>query len=266
MRAAALPILLATLGCRAPEPAPDDLDGLFHYYWDHYQDGDARDLADALAALDAAIPHDALPLRGAQTRLTSGQLATVGLEGIADPSRANGFFVITEMTCTLDELEEIFIALDQDVLHPNTYDAYERVYTSDLDPYLAREVEHLTWLTTLDASPAGFAYTERLSGGVRWVPGRDATGPESATLVGRTWLLEPATEDEPDQSFDQDYQLDVYYERAPGEVVHVYGIWREITIKVLGATQTQDDNALIQVTLSESEKWDKRVAEDLCGR
>ena len=40
--------------------------------------------------------------------------------------------------------------------------------------------------------------------------------------------------------FDQDYQLEVYYERAPGELIHVYPLWREIALPSLGLSTDND--------------------------
>jgi len=257
-RRPALILLTALAACRAPAPAPQDLDGLLHFYWDGFDGAETRDVAAALASLDEAVPHGDLAFRGAQTRLVPAQVAPLGVAHADQVGSANGFFIITEMACTLDELDQLFIATDQDELHPGSYDGYSRTYLSDLAAYRDRQVETLDWQTTIDASPAGFAYTSELRGGVRWVPGRDPDGVRGPTLLGRTWLTEPAATDDNRRSFTQDYQLDIYYEREPAQSVHVYAIWRAIDMGTLG---DQDSAALIAVTLSSSAKWDERVEE-----
>jgi len=233
-----------------------------HFLWDHFAEGEDDALAEAVVNLNGALPLDDLPARGAQSRLQPAQLSTVGLEDVNDPSLANGFHVITELACHLDALEAVFIATNQDELHEGSYDGYLRTYTSSVDDYLARQTPHLTWDGEIQASPAGFDYIEHISGGVRRLPTLDSErSPFGDVLLGRTWLLEPATEDSENRSFDQDYQLDIYYEREPGLLVHTYVIWRQVDFGALG---DQDSAALIAVTLSESEKWDKATVE-LCG-
>jgi hypothetical protein len=241
------------------DPAPADLDGLIHFFWDNYRDGENETLAAAVPNLDATIP-DSLPLEGAQTRLTSEQLNSIEVDGPPDPQLANGFFIITELACTLDQLEMINIALNQDEQFPGTYDGYERVYTSDVDAYRTREVQTLTWDVTIEASPAGFQYTERISGGVRRISAERRDPFLGDALVFRTWLTEPATESDDNRSFDQDYQLDIYHEPEPGRLIHTYAIWRKIDMGALG---DQDSAALIAVTLGGAKDWDKDT-EKLC--
>jgi len=253
-----LPLLLAALlvGCSRPDPAPEDVDGVLHFLWDGWDQGDERELAEAITNLDAALTE--LPLRGAQTRLTTSQVQQLEFtHDTPDPSTANGFFVGTSMACTDDQIATVFTAKDQDQQYPDTYDFYERTYTSDDAAWRQGQADRITWDVEIHASPAGFEYVEFISGGARRVP----DGPAGDILLARTWLREPATEEDDNRSFDQDYQLDVYYEREPGSMVHIWALWRQIDMGVLG---DQDSTALIAVTLSEGEKWDERT-EELCA-
>lgn len=258
-----LPLLLTLSACAGVDPAPEDVDGLLHFLWDGWADADDAAMHEAIVNLDGALPIDDLPTRGGQTRLTADQLASLGLEG-NDPSLANGFFVVTELACTVDEVEQIFIALDQPTQYPDAYDDYERVYTSDDAAYRARSTTTLTWDVEIAASPVGFDYIERISGAIRRIgDGEDGTTelPRGEWFAARTWLTEPAEEDDDNRSFEQDYQLDVYYETTPGRTVHVYGIWRQID---LGALGDQDSDAVVSITLNNSESWDRRT-EELCA-
>ena len=258
---ATLPLLLLAVGCSRPDPAPDDLDGVLHFLWSGWEEGSDASLEGGIANLDAALlsleeQGEGLPYKGTQTDLTREEIDTLTFTGgVPDPSLANGFFVGTEMACSAAEIDELFAALDQDELHPGTYDFYERVYTSDPEPYFAREVDRLTWDVEIHASPVGFDYIEFIQGGSRFLEW-DGGG----VVLGRTHLIEPATEDDDNKSFDQDYQLDVYYERAPGELVHLWVIWRQID---LGSYGDQDSTALIAITLGEGEDWDEDT-EALC--
>jgi hypothetical protein len=253
-------VLLSAAACGRVDPAPEDLDGLIHFFWDSYADGENDDLARAIPNLHAAIPAT-LPLEGAQSRLVASQLASIEVAGSPDPQQANGFFIVTELACDLDRLEAINIALNQDEQFPGTYDAYERSYTSDVDAYLARETDRLTWDVTIQASPAGFDYLERISGGVRRISAERRGDLLGDALVFRTWLREPAEESDDNRSFEQDYQLDIYHEPEPRRLIHTYAIWRKIDMGSLG---DQDSAALIAVTLNGAKNWDQDT-EKLCA-
>lgn len=260
-------LLLTFAGCMAacsrPDPAPADLDGVLHFLWDGWDETSEKSMAEAIGNLDAELvaldeAGDGLPYKGAQTRLTTPQIEGLTFTGdTPDPALANGFFVATEMDCSAAEIDEVFSALNQDELHPGTYDLYERTYTSDEAAYRARETDRLTWDVEIHASPAGFDYVEFIKGGTRWIEG----APGGDGIVARTWLIEPATEEDNNRSFDQDYQLDVYYERADGAMVHIWAMWRQIDMGTLG---DQDSAALIAVTLSNGQGWDEDT-EALCA-
>ena len=73
--------------------------------------------------------------------------------------------------------------------------------------------------------------------------------------------MEPATFTSPDSSaqFDQDYQIDLYYERSPGELVHMFAVWRRMSFN----TRSTDDDFFVSTALSSFIDWDVRMAE-LC--
>ena len=49
-----LGVVLAAAGCKAVDPAPEDLDGLFRYYWENWEQGLDEDLAQATINIHAA--------------------------------------------------------------------------------------------------------------------------------------------------------------------------------------------------------------------
>ena len=250
-----LVLVLSTTGCTRPDPAPEDIDGALHFLWDGWDEGEEGSLAEAVGNLDTQLAE--LSFKGAQSRLVTEQIAHLQFSGeVPDPQLTNGMFVATEMGCTYDEIAEVFTAKAQDEQYEGTYDSYERTYTSDDAAWRSGEADRITWDVEIGASPAGFDYVEFISGGARKVEG----GPASDILLARTWLREPATEDDDNRSFDQDYQLDVYWEREDATMVHIWAIWRQIDMGTFG---DQDSTALIAVTLAEGEKWDEETTE-LC--
>ena len=252
-------VVSAAAGCRGVDPAPEDLDGQFHWFWDNAVSADDAPVHDAISAMRAAVELAGTDdvLRGSVTDLQPEQV-----EGYIAPGQsvdeAAGFFLVTHFPCTIAGLEPVLIERDQASQYLDIYDRYERVYTSDADAYLARSVPDLWWDIDLTATLLGATYDEVMSGGVRYLP---ADGDRPPAIVQRTWLLEPADfEDSSSKTFEQDYQLEVYVEVEPGTVMHAYATWREIN---LGLGFTQDDDVVINTTLNNLEDWDERTSE-LC--
>ncbi len=262
-------VLAALTGCgacgTALDPAPAETDGNFRWIWLHYSDATDPEMADAVGKFRLAIGADQIsdPVRGALHRLTPEELAPVQMSG-ADPSKARGFYIATSFPCTLQKAEEITYALNQDQLYSGTYDAYSRQYTSDFDAYLARKASTLTWDTSIKASILGSSYTEQLHGGMRRLGETSVASSVGPALIVRTWLPSPAQFDPgSSSSFEQDYQLEIYFERSPGQLVHGYALWRQMKIGSLGLTT--DNDTTVNTILDNLVKWDQKTAE-LCAK
>lgn len=262
MSAARLLPLLLLVACEPVDPAPEDLDGAFHWLWSHYGDGDAEAIGQAVANLGLAagaadlVPFDAID--GALTDLTADEIAAVGMRDDADPSVTSGMFLANTFPCTLPRLEEIIISLDQMGQYDEAYDDYERRYDSDLDRYLEREEPILEWTSTISATMLGAEYDEVVKGQSLYVDAVE-TGPGVPVVVARYWMPEEATFANPDFFFTQDYQLELYYERGDGQLVHLYAMWRH-----MGFLEADtDDESIRRVILDNLADWDERTAE-LC--
>lgn len=252
--------LVAASACRKVEPAPEDLDGQFHWFWDHGFSAESEDIDEGIALMRDAVEADAAEeiLRGSVSDLLDDQVEGYAPEGqLAE--EAAGFYLVNTFDCTLEQLEPVLYELDQASQYLDIYERYDRVYTSDFQPYLDREVDVLTWDIDLDASILGANYREVLSGGIRYIPATDTT---PGAIVQRTWLTAPAEFREgSNKTFEQDYQLEVYIEVEPGRMLHAYAIWRDI---FLGAGLTADDGIVVNTTLNNLEDWDDRT-EELCA-
>lgn len=264
----ALTFVIAT-GCNTtlPELAPDEVDHNVRWFWVHGDSADEATLLDGAAKLAVAGKADTrtAPLKGQmRERLTAEEVAVVGLTGV-DPAAARGLLVVNLFDCTLDKLEGILIALDQKAQYQGVYDAYDRRYTSDADAFLARTTPKLSWDVDVKASlPIGDTYTSKLKGGVRRVKG-PADGPTKGdVLITRTWLTEPATFLTNSGSwFRQDYQVEIYWEHAPGRIFHAYGMWRDIMAAGVGLGI--EDNGFFNIVLDNLVKWDDETAK-LCAK
>jgi len=260
-----LPSLLLALACNVP-PAPEDVDGLAHWFWQHYDHEDQSIFADGLANLHAAVGGDTIDgtTDGGITGLSLEELEMVG-RGDLDPAEVYGVYMSNLVSCPLSTIEELTWAADQDELHPGTYASYERVFTSDLEAYTSRETDTLTWTSTYHIDDSGLNYVAVLDGSLRYLDdlGGDAD-PSGPVLISRGVLTEDAPFDEAgEKGIFQDYQLEVYYERAPGEVVHMYVIWREM-VYTLSPRWDFGDEVVQVFVLNGLEDWDDD-ADDYCA-
>jgi hypothetical protein len=261
-------MLLVLASCAPPTvEAPADLDGNLRWFWANSKDAKDAEVIEAALKLEtvgkAATLAADKPGRGFIARLSSKELEVVGL-GALDPSKARGFFITNVYPCTLDKVESIVRALDQKAQYPEAYDDYTRTYTSDADAYEQRKAPTLSWDVTLTAKLVTAPYTSNLKGGLRRVApvsGKPAFGP---FLIARTWLPAPATFKNPDRStsFEQDYQIEIWWERAPGELFHAYAMWRDLR---LGLGFTTEDNGVANTIMTGLLDWDKKTAE-LCKK
>lgn len=262
-------VSFSLVACAPPTvEAPADLDGNLRWFWSTSKDAKDAELIEAALKLQAAAKADTLtadkPGRGFISRLSAQELAVVGLQDTNDPSTARGFFITNVFPCTLDALDGIVRAVDQKAQYPEAYDDYQRTYTSDADAYANRTAPTLTWDVALSAKLVTAPYTSSLKGGLRRVvpaSGKPSFGP---FLVARTWLPTPATFKNPDPatSFGQDYQIELFWERAPGELFHAYGMWRDLR---LGLGFTTEDNGVANTLMTGLLDWDKKTAE-LCKK
>ncbi len=257
------------LSCSPPAAeAPSDLDGNLRWFWANSKDAKDAEVIEAALKLQVAGKADTLttdkPGRGFISRLSKDELVTVGLQDTNDPASARGFFITNVFPCSLDKLDAIVRAVDQKAQYPEAYDDYQRSYTSDADAYVNRTAPTLAWDVSLTAKLVTAPYTSTLKGGLRRVVpvnGKPAFGP---LLIARTWLPAPATFKNPDPatSFNQDYQIELFWERAPGEVFHAYGMWRDLR---LGLGFTTEDNGVANTLMNGLIDWDKKTVE-LCKR
>jgi hypothetical protein len=262
-------LLLATSACmnNAPvEAAPSDFDGNVHFIWDHYDSGSDRELVDAVNKLHTIVKGDTRtdPKMGGITHLSSGDLQPVTVPAGTDPSKARGMYLINEFACTLDKLTSIVIGTNQDVVHPGTYDSYARTYTSDVDAFKSGTAPTLTWSQQVRVSVLDAKLSESSSGGVRKVvaPTDDPTAFGAPLLLARAWLPTPGVFDQPGPIFDQNYEVEVYYERKPGEMIHVYPVWRHMEIPAAGLST--DDDGVVNIITQDLQQWDAQTA-TMCG-
>lgn len=282
-----LPVLLAGAvgGCRKIDEAPATLSDVLRGLWVGWDDASADEYGALAFDITTVLDEDAIGkkdgwLKGNQAPLDADAQAAVELyappddEGtwtLPDPAAAQPMYLAKRYTCGVEALEEILIALDQKALYgDDEYDRYERTYDSSLEDYRSGASDRLSWTSDLDKTvPTYPAYTETLRGGIRRVPvPTDLESPPPWTgedmLVTRTWIPYPAHVLDPDKAdafhFDQDYQIEAFVPWEGGDVVHLYGIWRELD----GWAGDLSNEGVQQIMFNALAKWDDDT-EALCA-
>lgn len=258
-------LLVSLLACKPVEETPPDLDALLHAMWQGWDAADDATLAQVAVDLEAVIDEAALAEqaeRGNPTRLSQAEINLVPLTHDPDPAAARGIHLLNRFPCAdLDLLEAILTYDDQDALYGD-YDSYSRAFDADRDAFLDGDADRLTWVADAAASNiATGGYTEVLHGGLRRVPLPDGHPfAEARALYARTFIPEAAITERENVSFEQDYQIEAYLPWAGGDVVHVYAIWRQISMGTLG---DMESDVVANITLNNMEGWDRKTAE-LC--
>jgi hypothetical protein len=250
-------MLVLMVGCKKVEPAPEALDDLLHYMWQKYDDGIDEELANAITNLDKAVAKGELdPSDGSVSALSDSEIAIVGVTD-RSASDASGVFMVNRFACKMGQLEEVLSYAQQDELYEGVYEAYQRDFASPRADWLTDDAATLSYGITYTAKvPLGGTYDSDSNGALRQVPtdfGR--------AVVQRSAMPEPAQfENDNNKYVDQDYQLEIYYDAGGGEVVHVYGLWRDASY---GSGLSMSDEGFQRIVLNNMYDWDKNTAK-LC--
>lgn len=254
-------LTLVTCACGV-DPAPAKLVNLSPWLFAHFDASD-EELAQGVIALAGTVTQvdEDHPLKAAVGRLSAADIASLGLAQ-RDVSRARPMVLVTLLHCTMPQIRALVTDPDQNNLYADgtdkPYDSYVRTFDASRDEFLAAKTTRLDWTTVLSATQLGTTFTETLRGGVRTVPdlGKEQS-PFGAAMYARTFLTKPAVSSDADKSWDQDYQIEVFFERKPGRVVHLFAAWRHIDFGAL----TTDDDSMVSLMLDNFEKWDEKTSQ-----
>lgn len=250
--------LLLLLACRKIEPAPAELDGLFHWYWQVYEPASDGDIQDSGPTALSLLDEQALAEKaedGQVSDLSVEEAALVGVED-RDPALAVGLYVLTSFSCTWESLLPILVEPDQPSIYEGVYESYQRTFTSSREDFESGAVDTLTWTTVYQSKLLGSTFEAQTEGGVR----RVLDGTTGRILLQRTHMPAPAVYDTDNKSFDQDYQIEVYLERPEGRMVHLYGIWRQADYGI----GDLENESVQRILLNNLAAWDEET-EKACG-
>lgn len=188
--------------------------------WKAYEKPD-DDIKKAVAKIGDVI--DRAGPRPVQVTIDSLTKETLGLPSISrDPSVTQGMLVITELDCSLPQIEELAAAKNQEEIYPGSYDKYNRTYQTSINDFISGAAPSVVWKTEYTVSLLSRTYEATLTGGAHRVAGAAPGG--GTMLVSRTVLDQPARFTAGgDAEFNQDYQIEAFYEIAPNRVVTTTG-------------------------------------------
>lgn len=208
-------------------PAPEDLEGNVAWLWNHGLESSNDELADALAKLEAAgaaVRREG-PMKGELKVLSAEQLTGLGLSWEPNLARARGMYIATALPCTLSQVEDVLRSPNQMEKYPGTYERYERTLLSENE-----------WSAEIDSKILVDAFTHTLRSTLRKEEKR-------SSLLLRTFMPGPAVFKSGSTTFEQNYELEMFVPRDEVELLHVYGVWRDVQIPLLGLS-TRDNNML----------------------
>ena len=191
-------IVLLTVGCTPPPPAPTELEELSSYIFTHARDGlneegsksdDTDQLAEGLENLKDWLDIDlAATLEG----YSVDSLSTEMIQDFDQSGRGADFLlgaaVATDSQFCTERYVEALVTDDQSVIYADNYNVFERTYDSDPSCFPSRECMEVEGQSYGEATWAGLIDVISLSNvQFRWVETQYGW-----MMVQRSWLDQPA--------------------------------------------------------------------------
>jgi hypothetical protein len=248
---AALAVAVALTGCKRPDPAPEELSDLLMFTFSHWPVDDPThdvSLADAgenlldWFAAEAVTADDYDPELGYGATLIeeTDRLSAEEVDTLEPPApsgtgvEAVGVVVALETTCTLEDIERVYLDDDQLGLYPDNYTAYARRDQTDYDCFLDGDCPRATWISAIEQDLVlNITTAYELNNEMRSLDAASLDGTEVRGRLVRAWMREEAALEPGDVGrWRQNYQLEYLIEIETG-VLHVYAQWNEVEISGL---------------------------------
>lgn len=197
-------VAVCLVGCKRPPEAPQELDELVGYLFEHVATEDPAYLEVGAANLSAWLDsHLEETVAGYQVNnLSNDGVAALG-EGEKDLDALAGAAVGAESAHSVEDLGVAITVDDPTEMYPDTYVSFDRVYAGDPDCFVAGDCASLAAETHGDMAYAlGLQVQTHSMVQWRWVD-TDA----GRAMIQRTWLREPATVSLDFLSVEQQYYV-----------------------------------------------------------
>lgn len=255
----------------APAPAPEGLEDLARFIWDRFDikaDTDVgvqdHELHEAVINLDKELADlnvdDDTPFKSVLEDLEEDRVKD--LEGMADRSDriglAQGMVAGNIVHCTMKQTENLALSEKSKEIHPDVYSEYEKTFDDDIESFADGTTDQIFWRLdyAIDEPPVGNPYSAQARAGARRVKAVDDTiSPFGDVFLTRVHLPQPAVFEGEGSQFDLDFQLETYFQREDGNLIHFYVMWRHM---VLGPVDSSQD-IFINASLDGMIDWDKET-------
>lgn len=236
---------LLAVGCaKERDPAPDDVDGLLHYTFRHWEDEEA--LHDAIEGLTEWLETD-----GRDTDARDGfrltPLEPADMEGLVYPDRdladALGVAAGSQSPFAIERYPADLVAADQTYLAPGSYTKYEReIVEGDVDTFLAGE-GLVRALNDIEKENVGVRIPFLQHKDYRWVHLSDGR----RAIVARSWTEEESCNEGGGNCILQGYAVDVMYASDDAETVRLTTTWTELKTALDGVLS---EDAMVGVAIN----------------
>ncbi len=182
-------LLLSTLACKAPEPAPTDLDQLVGFLFEHVPDEDTALLAEGVHNLEPwLVDRIDETLEGYTVQdLSEETILSLG-DGMVDNTELSGSAVGFISENDVQSWVDALVLADQVEIYGGSYVSYDRVWEGDEKSFANRE--KLAISADVHALSDYTLIKIESHSGNRWAWVDTEWGP---ALVYRSWLEEPCT-------------------------------------------------------------------------
>ena len=183
-------IVLLFWGCRAPPDAPQNLDDLMSYLFEHTLD----DRPDALVA---GVENLTTWLESHLEETFDGYRVTnLSPESVAflddqerDLEGQIGAAVGYDVLYPFEQVSSVLVATDPMELYPDVYQAHERTYLSDFDCFVDKSCDSLSFESTTTFNyPLSLEIETTSRTDYRWLELNN----DQYASIQRVWMMEPA--------------------------------------------------------------------------
>ncbi|HEY1099815.1 MAG TPA: hypothetical protein VGF99_12850, partial [Myxococcota bacterium] len=217
-------------------------------------------LDDALNALDrGGDSAEPVTLESPFTGVLSSRLVEAQVSALPDVSRkfdalalAQGFVIANVSRCTQQQNINMTMSNLALQVHPDAYVAYDKRFDGGDEAARAfadGDSDFITWETDYSIDSFPVKYDALIHGAGRRVRGVEGEFPRDI-FITRVYLESAQFDDS--NSFDLDFQIEVYYTRDDGELVHFYAMWRRMIV----AGYSSSEAFFIDTTLNGFIDWE----------
>ncbi len=220
-------LALLVTGCRAPDPAPTELDELAHFFMAQVHEQDHEAIREGAANLMDWYQGSGLsgePTGGALSDLSSAEVQALDeLQWSPNPKLAAGVYVVSKLSCDMDGAAQIALYEQQLELFPDNYASYGRTWHTDPDCYPEGACDAVDWTAHIQDNFVGNLATMTYELDVKLRLTRDEAG-DPAIMLTRCVMPEKATDDLNSGGFEQSYHIETHMPLGSG-TLHFYGLW-----------------------------------------